>query len=65
MVSVRYRSLLIIPTFSMNGSIPTRISSVYSKLFPVNDLDTAWKVSKYGVISGPYSVRIQENTDQK
>ena len=23
----------------------------------------AWKVSKYGVISGPYSVRIQENTD--
>ena len=29
---------------------------------------TAWKVSKYGVISGLYflySVRIQENTDQK
>ena len=29
---------------------------------------TAWKVSKYGVFSGtyfPYSVRIQENTDQK
>ena len=23
---------------------------------------TAWNVSKYGVISGPYSVRIQENT---
>ena len=26
---------------------------------------TAWKVSRYGVISGPYSVQIQENTDQK
>ena len=29
---------------------------------------TTWKVSKYGVFSGPYflySVRIQENTDQK
>ena len=26
---------------------------------------TAWKVSKYGVISGPYSVQIRENTDQK
>ena len=30
---------------------------------------TVWKVSKYGVISGPskspYSARIQENTDQK
>ena len=25
----------------------------------------AWKVSKYGVISGPYSIRIQENTEQK
>ena len=27
--------------------------------------DTAWKVSKYGVFSGPYSVRIRGNTDQK
>ena len=26
---------------------------------------TAQKVSKYGVISGPYSIQIQENTDQK
>ena len=26
---------------------------------------TAWKASKYGVFSGLYSVRIQENTDQK
>ena len=26
---------------------------------------TAWKVSKYGVSSGPYSVQIRENTDQK
>ena len=30
---------------------------------------TVWKVSKYGVISGPskspYSAQIQENTDQK
>ena len=26
---------------------------------------TAWKVAKYGFISGPYSVRIQENKDQK
>ena len=28
-------------------------------------IDTAWKVSKYGIISGPYSVRMWENTDQK
>ena len=28
-------------------------------------IDTAWKVSKYGIISGPYSVRMRENTDQK
>ena len=26
---------------------------------------TVWKVSKYGVFSGPYSARIQENTDKK
>ena len=26
---------------------------------------TVWNVSKYGVFSGPYSVRMQENTDQK
>ena len=26
---------------------------------------TAWKVLKYGVFYGPYSVRVQENTDQK
>ena len=26
---------------------------------------TAWKMSKYGVFSGPYSVRMWENTDQK
>ena len=26
---------------------------------------TAWKGSKDGVISGPYSVRILENTDRK
>ena len=26
---------------------------------------TAWKVSKYGVFSGPYSVRMRENTDQE
>ena len=38
----------------------------------VSLIHTAWKVSKYGVISrqyllrkSPYSVRIQENTDQK
>ena len=24
-----------------------------------------WNVSKYGVFSGPYSVRMRENTDQK
>ena len=24
-----------------------------------------WNVSKYGVLSGPYSVQVQENTDQK
>ena len=24
-----------------------------------------WKVSKYGVLSGPYSVQIQENMEQK
>ena len=28
-------------------------------------LYTVWKESKYGVFSGPYSVLIQENTDQK
>ena len=28
-------------------------------------LCTAWKVPKYGVFSGPYSVRLRENTDQK
>ena len=26
---------------------------------------TAWKVSKYGVFSSPYSVRMRENTDQE
>ena len=26
---------------------------------------TGWKVSKYGVFSAPYSVRMQENRDQK
>ena len=26
---------------------------------------TAWKVSRHGVLSGPYSVRMRENTDQK
>ena len=26
---------------------------------------TVWKVSKYGVFSGPYSVRMRENADQK
>ena len=26
---------------------------------------TAWEVSKYGVFSGPYSVQIPENKDQK
>ena len=26
---------------------------------------TAWKVSKYGVFSGPYWFRMQESTDQK
>ena len=26
---------------------------------------TVWKVSKYGVFSGPYSVLIRENKDQK
>ena len=40
----------------------------------VCDTDTAWKVSKHGVVSGPYfpvfglnpySVRIQQSTDQK
>ena len=31
----------------------------------LSELFTAWKVSKYGVFSGPYSVRILENTDQK
>ena len=28
-------------------------------------MPTALKVSKYGVFSGPYSVRIRKNTDQK
>ena len=28
-------------------------------------LNTAWKVSKYRVFPGPYSVRMRENTDQK
>ena len=28
-------------------------------------IDTAWKVSKSGVFSGPYPVRMQENMDQK
>ena len=28
-------------------------------------LTNAWNVSKYGVFSGPYSVRMRENTDQK
>ena len=28
-------------------------------------MSTAWKVSKYRLISGPYSVRILEKTDQK
>ena len=26
---------------------------------------TAWEVSEYGVFSGPYSVQIPENKDQK
>ena len=26
---------------------------------------TRWKIPKYGVISGPCSVRIQKNTDQE
>ena len=26
---------------------------------------TAWKMSKYGVFSSPYSVRMRENTEQK
>ena len=26
---------------------------------------TAWKVFRYGVFSGPYSVRMRRNTDQK
>ena len=30
-----------------------------------NTGSTTWKVSKYGVFSGPYSVRIWENTEQK
>ena len=28
-------------------------------------MNTAWKVSKYGVFSGPYSVLMRENKDQK
>ena len=31
----------------------------------VHPIFTAWKVSKYGVFSGPYSVWIQKNKDQK
>ena len=29
------------------------------------DIDTVWKVSKYGVFSGPFTVQMRENTDQK
>ena len=47
-----------------------------ARIWVFSDPCTAWKVSKYGVFSGPffpvfglnkspYSVRIQENTDQK
>ena len=32
---------------------------------PMSMCNTAQKMSKYGVFSGPYSVRIRENTDQK
>ena len=32
---------------------------------PMALYSTAWKVSKYEVFAGPYSVRMQENTDQK
>ena len=31
----------------------------------LEEKNTVWYVSKYGVFSGPYSVRMRENTDQK
>ena len=31
----------------------------------LRDIDIAWKLSKYGVFSGPYSVLLRENMDQK
>ena len=34
-------------------------------MYEKQDIYNAWKVSKYGVISGPYSVRMRENTYQK
>ena len=46
-----------------------RTVTLYQLLkLPPSNLDTAWKVPKYGVFSGPYFPvfgRIQENTDQK
>ena len=36
-----------------------------SKAYSIKNLTLSQKVSKYGDFSGRYSVRIQENTDQK
>ena len=43
------------------------LKSTYSdlELYIMTTVLTAWKVSKYRVFSGPYSVRLRENMDQK
>ena len=64
--SVRRRTMSyeVVPTLKQR-CVPVGLN-LHQRFSLINADDyTARKVSKYGVFSGPYSVRIQENTDQK
>ena len=60
--------------FSFQFFLPIRKSLIFllillivrkTRIFTFSRVFVTYKVSKYRVFSGPYSVRMQENTDQK
>ena len=65
----KYKDCLHFARIYRTGKNPNKLlfysSTPFSLKFEIHHNSTAWKVSKYGVISGPDSVRIQENTNQK
>ena len=62
----------LVKTIQIRGFVSNLLLQLkFKALFPESKLRfwnrslNAWKEAKYGVFSGPYSVQIQENTDEK